>query len=98
MLLGLSWSTAGADDIHIEQGHRFVTLHCAMCHAVGRLGDSPLPIAPPFRTLHQYYPIDELAESMKQDAFFANHPNMPQFLLDPDQIGDVIAYLRSLGD
>jgi mono/diheme cytochrome c family protein len=87
-----------AANINVEQGHRFVTFHCGMCHAVGRFGDSPLSIAPPFRDLHRSYPIDELDESLREGTFFASHPNMPQFTLEPDQIADVIAYLRSLQD
>jgi mono/diheme cytochrome c family protein len=69
-----------------------------MCHAVGRFGDSPLPIAPPFRDLHEVHPIDEPEASLREGVFFANHPNMPQFTLEPDQIADVIAYLKSPED
>jgi mono/diheme cytochrome c family protein len=97
LLLGSPWQIAMAGDINIEQGRRFVRLHCAMCHAVTKFGDSPLPIAPPFRELHERYPIEDLAESLAE-GIFVNHPSMPQFTLDPDQIGDVIEYLKTLED
>jgi len=97
LLIVLPWPAALAGDIHVEQGHRFVRLHCAMCHAVERFGESPLPIAPRFRELHELYPVEDLAESLAE-GIFVNHPIMPQFTLDPDQVGDIIAYLKSLED
>jgi cytochrome c len=30
------------------------------------------------------------------EGISASHPTMPQFRLDPDQIADVIAYLKTL--
>jgi mono/diheme cytochrome c family protein len=95
--IGLPWQAAVAGDIHVDQGHRFVRLHCAMCHSVEKFGESPLPIAPPFRQLHERYPIEDLAESLAE-GIFIDHPIMPQFTLDPDQVSDVIAYLKTLED
>ena len=57
-----------------------------------RFGESPLRIAPPFRTLHERYPIDDLAEALAE-GIVTGHPTMPEFRLDPAQINDVIAYL-----
>jgi mono/diheme cytochrome c family protein len=56
---------------------------------------SPLGIAPPFRTLHTKYPVESLAEALAE-GIMTGHPTMPQFKLDPGQIGDVIAYLKTL--
>ena len=78
-----------------QRGFVFVKTHCSACHAVGRYGDSPLAIAPPFRTLHENYPVEDLAESLAE-GIVVGHPTMPQFQLEPDQIDDVIAYLKSL--
>ena len=66
-----------------------------MCHSIGRTGDSPLGIAPPFRTLHKRYPIDDLEESLAE-GIVTGHPTMPQFQLDTAQIGDFLAYLKTL--
>ena len=33
-----------------QRGLVIVRTNCSRCHAVGKVGDSPLPIAPPFRT------------------------------------------------
>ncbi len=78
-----------------RRGYVFVNANCAGCHAIGRYGNSPLPIAPPFRTLHERYPVEDLEESLAE-GIVTGHPSMPQFKLDPDQVHNVIAYLKSL--
>ena len=69
--------------------------HCARCHSVDRVSNSPLAIAPPFRTLHERYPVESLQESLAE-GIVTGHPTMPEFRLDPGQVADVIAYLKSL--
>jgi cytochrome c len=54
-----------------------------------------LPIAPPFRDLHNRYPVEALEEALSE-GIRVGHPSMPEFSLDPDQIVDLIAFLRSL--
>jgi len=78
-----------------QAGQRLVEGNCARCHAVGRVGDSPLPIAPPFRTLHTRYPVENLAEALAE-GIMVGHPTMPEFRLDSDQIENLIAYLKTL--
>jgi len=78
-----------------QRGLVFVRTHCARCHSVDRVGPSPLKIAPPFRTLHERYPVETLQESLAE-GIVTGHPTMPEFQLDPGQVGDVIAYLKSL--
>ena len=78
-----------------QRGFTFVKTNCAMCHAIGPAGDSPLSIAPPFRTLHERYPVENLEEGLAE-GILTSHPSMPQFRLDPGQIDDVISYLKSL--
>lgn len=78
-----------------QRGLVFVRAHCAKCHSVDRVGPSPLPVAPPFRKLHERYPVETLQESLAE-GIVTGHPSMPEFALDPGQVGDVIAYLKSL--
>ena len=78
-----------------QRGLVFVRVHCAQCHAIYKVGASPLKIAPPFRTLHERYPIESLQESLAE-GIITGHPTMPEFRLDPGQVADVIAYLKSL--
>jgi mono/diheme cytochrome c family protein len=78
-----------------QRGLTFVSANCAECHAVDKVSPSPLKIAPAFRTLHTKYPVENLAEAFAE-GIMTGHPAMPQFQLDPGQIGDVIAYLKTL--
>jgi cytochrome c len=78
-----------------QRGLVIVRTNCSRCHAVGKVGDSPLPIAPPFRTLHERYPVEDLQEPLAE-GIVTGHPTMPEFRFDPGQVGDIIAYLKSL--
>lgn len=68
---------------------------CSKCHAIGLYGDSPLGVAPPFRELHKRYDVEDLAESLAE-GILVGHPTMPAFRFDPDQIDNLIAYLKTL--
>ena len=78
-----------------QRGFVLVRADCARCHAIGKAGESPLRIAPPFRTLHERYPVDDLQEPLAE-GIITGHPTMPEFRFDPGQVGDIIAYLKSL--
>ena len=88
-------TTIHAQDSVVQRGRTFAQANCARCHAVGPAGESPLPKAPPFRVIHQRYPVENLAEALAEGIRTA-HPAMPEFELDQRQIGDLIAYLKSL--
>ncbi len=94
-LLLLASSHALAQSPAVQRGLTFVRVHCAQCHAIDKVSKSPLTIAPPFRTLHLKYPIESLERPLAE-GIMAGHPTMPQFRLEPDQIRDVIAYLKTL--
>jgi cytochrome c len=78
-----------------QRGKAFALTNCARCHSIDRATDSPLKIAPPFRTLHKRYPIETLAESLAE-GIQTGHPTMPEFQLDPDHIHDLLSYLKTL--
>jgi len=78
-----------------QRGRSFVRTNCAQCHSVDKYTASPLAVAPPFRTLHEKYPVEDLAESLAE-GIRVGHPTMPQFKLDPGQVDDVISYLKTL--
>lgn len=78
-----------------QLGFALAKEYCARCHAIQKVGDSPLAIAPPFRDLHLRYPVDELAEFLGE-GIRTGHPTMPEFRFDPDQIENFIAYLKTL--
>ena len=93
--LVLGSSAVVAQSGRVQRGFTFAQTNCSQCHAIGRYGDSPLPEAPPFRTLHTLYPIENLAEAFAE-GITTGHPSMPQFELDPAQINDLLAYLQSI--
>jgi cytochrome c len=82
----------------VARGQAFVAANCSRCHAIGRTGASPYAPAPPFRTLHERYDVSAIAEALAEGIVVGHvgDRQMPQFMLDPDQIDDIIAYLKSL--
>ena len=88
-------SAVARADGDLAKGLDLVTTNCARCHSVTRAGQSPLAKAPEFRLLHLRYPIENLAESLAE-GISTGHSAMPEFQLEPDQIGDVLVYLKSL--
>jgi cytochrome c len=96
LLAGLMGGTHAQSQSPVEQrGLTFVRTNCASCHSIDRVSESPLRVAPPFRTLHLKYPVENLAESLAE-GIVTGHPTMPEFRLDPGQVRDVIAYLKTL--
>src|SRR3981081_2043756 len=91
MLLTPALAPAPAD----QRGMTFALPNCARCHSIDRVTQSPLRIAPPFRTLHLRYPVETLGEALAE-GIETGHPTMPTFQLDPDQIHDLLSYMKSL--
>ena len=79
----------------LKVGEDLLTRDCAKCHAVGRTGTSPNAGAPAFRTLAKRYPIESLEEALGE-GIMSGHPDMPEFEFDADQVGAIIAYLKSI--
>jgi cytochrome c len=82
-------------DGNIERGRKLALTLCARCHSVDKVTPSSLSIAPPFRTLHRRYPVEDLEEPLAE-GIMTGHPAMPEFRFEPDQIADFIAFLKSL--
>jgi mono/diheme cytochrome c family protein len=90
-LLSATWAAAAS----VENGRRLARSHCSRCHSIDRVGPSPLSVAPPFRTLHERYPVETLQEALAE-GLTTGHPEMPEFRFSADQVGDFIAFLKSL--
>jgi mono/diheme cytochrome c family protein len=89
-------SIAGeASAANVAQGRRLARVNCSRCHSIDKVSPSPLSIAPPFRTLHERYPVEDLEEPLAE-GIMTGHPTMPEFRFDPDQIADFIAFLKTL--
>lgn len=88
-------SSAQSSGSELRRGERILSRHCGMCHAIGRFGNSPHRDAPPFRTLSQRYPIEALSEALGE-GLFTGHPDMPEFVFSPRDIGAILSYLHSI--
>ena len=71
---------------------------CARCHSVGDTGESPVADAPTFRALARKWPIEYLAESLAEGIVTSHRDDvlMPEFVLSPEQIDDLLAYLDQI--
>ena len=69
--------------------------NCGSCHAVGRTGESPRKDTPAFRLLARRYPVESLEEALGE-GLLTGHPDMPEFSFDADEVGDIIAHLKSI--
>lgn len=78
-----------------ERGVVIARTYCSRCHSIDKLSPSPLAIAPPFRDLKKRYPVETLAESLAE-GIVTGHPTMPEYRFEPDQVGDLIAFLKTL--
>lgn len=78
-----------------RRGKAFAKAHCSRCHSIDRKSASRNPNSPPFRTLHLRYPVETLEEAFAE-GIYTGHPAMPAFELDPDEISDLLAFLKTL--
>ncbi len=85
--------TAAADAI--AKGRALLEANCARCHAIGTEGESTHKEAPPFRVVVTRYPPDNLAEALAE-GLISGHPDMPEFVFEPDEVSAITAYLDSL--
>jgi cytochrome c len=91
----LAASTPCGAGPNVSAGKAFAQANCSHCHSIDKFTVSALKIAPPFRTLHLRYPVESLEEALGE-GIVTGHPSMPEFRLDPGQVGDFIAFLKSL--
>jgi mono/diheme cytochrome c family protein len=77
-----------------EDGRAIAETQCAACHAIADYGDSPVPEAPPFRTVLSRYSAEVLEQELIEGIRVA-HP-MPDFQFNPQGADALIAYLRSI--
>jgi mono/diheme cytochrome c family protein len=76
------------------QGRDLARQVCAECHAVGRSpGASPNPGAPPFEVIANLPGMTSIALTA---ALRTSHREMPNVMLKPDEMSNIIAYILSL--
>ncbi len=93
LLIGLTPTSASAASP--EPGLQVAIEKCSGCHAIREEGLSPNPHAPPLRTLNTRYPIDALRENFLK-GMEVGHQDMPILILAPNEVTNLLVYLRSL--
>jgi cytochrome c len=91
----LTFAAPCYSESNVQAGKAFALANCSHCHSIDKFTSSTLAIAPPFRTLHLRYPVESLEEALAE-GIMTGHPSMPEFKLDPGQIGDFISFLKTL--
>jgi len=94
VLIACCATQAGAQDI--AAGKSIAQANCARCHAIGLDDESVLDPAPAFRTLTERYPVEALAEALAE-GIYVGHEEMPEFVFEPKEIGDLLGYIDWLG-
>jgi cytochrome c len=79
----------------LRQGEALVAKNCGRCHGIGRTDASRHAQAPLFRKLSKRYPIESLEEALGE-GIISGHPDMPEFQFEAEDVGAIIAYLKSI--
>jgi len=96
-LLSLMSPAHAAEEGNVKTGQKIAQKLCASCHAIGQQGQSPHKEAPRFAEIVSKWPVDSLAESLAE-GIVVGHKAMPEFQLEPEPLGHLLAYLSSLSN
>ena len=66
---------------------------CAKCHAIDQTGTSPEPIAPPFKDVAN---TPGMTGTALRVWLSTSHPTMPNIIVEPTDMDNVIAFIVSL--
>jgi mono/diheme cytochrome c family protein len=93
IVIATATAAAAADDLSRSQaGHVYAETYCSKCHGIGA-GPSPLSQAPRFKDVAEQPGVT----AMSLQAFLqSSHPTMPNIILEPEDMQNVIAYILSL--
>ncbi len=91
-------AVAQGDEVKAAEarGQALAQAQCAQCHAIGRVGESPTLAdgtqPPAFPAIAARYDVWGLQEALAE-GIMVGHEQMPEFALEPDQIGDLLTYM-----
>ena len=85
----------GAHAQDVPAGHAFAREACKACHVVEAGASSPqlIEVGPPFREIAN---TRGMTATALRAFLTSSHPKMPNLILTPEQMDDVIAYILSL--
>ena len=97
-LAAISWVSGAAaqESGDPATGYEFARAVCAECHAV-EAGErtSPNPLSPTFETIAA---VPGMTATALYVVLSNPHREMPDLILKPDELHDVVAYILSLKD
>lgn len=81
-----------------DRGRAMAETHCASCHAIGFGTKSPYDGAPTFPAIVARGKLDDYAEAFAEGIMVPHEGRvvMPEFVLNPQEIEDLLAYMKSL--
>lgn len=92
-LPGTGSAAAQALDPEQQRAKAMLENLCGRCHAVGRTGQSPNPLAPAFRTFGEKLYDTDMVQRL-QDGLTTIHPDMPTFRFNRHEAAAAVNYLR----
>jgi mono/diheme cytochrome c family protein len=92
VLVGLA-SSVEAQTGDPKSGAAYAKQVCAKCHAIDRTGISPEPTAPSFKDVANTPGMTGTALTV---WLTTSHPTMPNIIVEPHDMDNVIAFILSL--
>ncbi len=78
-----------------HQGAAYAKRNCANCHAIANEKASPVPTAPRFKHVAKTSGMTAMALMVWLQT---SHPTMPNIIVEPNDMRNVVAYILSLKD
>lgn len=94
-LLGAVSSAAQALDPDQRRARAMLENLCGRCHAVGKTGQSPNPLAPAFRRFGEKLYDTDMVQRL-EDGLTTVHKEMPTFRFNRQEAAAAVNYLRSI--
>ena len=88
-------ASAEAQTGDLQAGAAYAEKVCAQCHATERSEASPEPTAPPFEDVAN---TPGMTGTALRVWLSTSHPTMPNIIVEPQNMDNVIAYILSLRD
>jgi mono/diheme cytochrome c family protein len=92
---GIAWGAPASKSKLAAQGKAILQEKCGRCHAIGRTGASPLPLAPPMREIYARFLPRELQAELSE-GMVSRHKEMPQIEFSDEDVYAILTYLHAL--
>ena len=93
--LAMCWAVGALAGDTSAEGKAILHKHCARCHSIEAVGESPLKAAPPMRNIYGRYATRELQEELLE-GMVSRHKEMPQISFSEEDVAAILSYLYDL--